>query len=68
MRAPSTFSLRACGAAEGAVLVSNEMAAENNVLASLGIFTTNPEGRADDPQNILRGSTASGGEGEVKGS
>lgn len=40
-----TFSLRACGAAEGAVFIFDEMATENNVLASLGIFTANPDGR-----------------------
>lgn len=38
-----TISLRANGAAEGAVFISDKMAAENNVLASLGIFTANPE-------------------------
>lgn len=40
----STFSLRAGGAAEGAVFIPDEMATENNVLASLGVFTANPEG------------------------
>lgn len=43
-QAASTFSLRACGAAEGAVFIFDKMAAENNVLASLGIFTANSEG------------------------
>lgn len=42
--AASTFCGGACGAAEGAVLISDKMAAENNVLASLGIFTANSEG------------------------
>lgn len=40
-----TFSLRAGGAAEGAVFIPDKMATKNNVLASFGIFTANPEGR-----------------------
>lgn len=40
----TTFSLRACGAAEGAVFVFDKMATQDNVLASFGVFTTNPEG------------------------
>lgn len=38
-----TFSLGADGAAEGAVLVFNEVAAENDILTSPGIFTPNPD-------------------------
>lgn len=53
-RAASTFSLRACGAAEGAVFISDKMATENNVLASLGIFTADPEG---GEENLLETSS-----------
>lgn len=42
-----TFALRTGGAAEGAVLVLDEMATENNVLASFGVFTAHPEGEQD---------------------
>lgn len=40
----TTFSLRACGAAEGAVFVLDKMATQDNVLAGSGVFATNPEG------------------------
>lgn len=42
-----TFALRTGGAAEGAVLVLYEMATENDVLASFGVFTAHPEGGQD---------------------
>lgn len=38
-----TFPLGAGGAAEGAVLVFNEVAAENDILTRSGIFTPNPD-------------------------
>lgn len=38
-----TFSLRACGAAEGAVFIFDKMATQDNVLPSFGIFSANPE-------------------------
>lgn len=41
-----TFSLGAGGAAEGAVLVFNEVAAENDILTRSGIFTPNPDKRS----------------------
>lgn len=50
VKAACTFSLRACGAAEGAVFIFDKMATQNNVLSSFGIFTTNPE----LPQENLR--------------
>lgn len=40
-----TFALRTGGAAEGAVLVLDKVATENNVLASFGIFTAHPDER-----------------------
>lgn len=38
-----TFSLRACGAAEGAVFVFDKMATQDYVLAGFGVFSANPE-------------------------
>lgn len=47
LAAAITFALRTGGAAEGAVLVLDEMPTENNVLASFGVFTAHPEGGRD---------------------
>lgn len=37
-----TFSLRACGAAEGAVFIFDKMATQDNVLAGFGVFSADP--------------------------
>lgn len=43
-----TFSLRACGAAESAVFIFDEMATQDNVLAGFGVFSANPEGAKEN--------------------
>lgn len=55
-----TFSLRASGAAEGAVFILDKMATKNNVLASFGIFTADPEGRLKTYIEITKNCTVSG--------
>ena len=48
-----TFSLRARAAAERAVFILDKMAAEDNVLAGLGVVTANP-GQKQRQKKIIK--------------
>lgn len=48
-----TFSLRACGAAEGAVFIFDKMAAQDNVLAGFGVFSADPGEERENQSFIL---------------